>query len=186
MESRSTTPDEAALALDAAEASRARLARRLEVPSAFFTSIGAAIAVQIASAAVGISEQSARGLLLLLAGGAAFAVTAALQLARFRRRNGVWLAGLASRVVLGTATTASAVYVAALGAALWAAFSGAWWFVVAASIVGGVGYGLCGRRWLRVYRGDPEAHGRPESTAWLSLVALAALAGLVGLVIEHG
>lgn len=180
-----STPNEAAVALDAAEASRAQLARRLVLPSAFFASIGAAIAVQIASAAIGISNQNLRGLLLLIAGGAVFALTAAIQLARFRRRNGVWLAGLASRAVLGASTPGSTVYVAAMGTAVWAAFSEAWWFVAVFSVVGGLGYGLSGRRWLRIYRGDPAAHGRPDSTAWLALVALAALAGLVALVIEH-
>jgi len=185
MESSSTTPDDAALVLDAAEASRDQLAGRLEVPPFFFTSIGAAIAVQITSAAIGIANQNARGVLLVVAGAAVFALTAALQLARFRRRNGVWLAGLASRVVLGTATTASTVYLAAMAAAVWAAFSAAWWFVVVASVVGGVGYALCGRRWLRIYRGDPEAHGQPGSRALLALVVLAALTALVALVIQR-
>ena len=180
----SPTPDQAALVLEAAEASRDQLAGRLVVPPAFFTSIGAALAVQIASAAVGIARQDARGMLLLMAGAAVFALTAALQLARFRRRNGVWLAGLANRVVLGTATTASTVYVVTMGAAVWAAFSGAWWLVLVASVVGGVGYGLAGRHWLRIYRGVPEAHGQPGSRAWLALVVLASIAGLVALVIE--
>lgn len=185
MESSPTTPDQAALALEAAQASRDDLAGRLELPSAFFTSVGAAIALQIASAAVGISAQDARGMLLVVAGAAVFALTAALQLARFRRDNGVWLAGLAGWAVLGTTITASTVYAIAFGAAVWAAFSGAWWLVLVASALGGVGYGLCGRRWMRTYRGDPEAHGRPGSRAWLALVVLVAVAGLVTLVIRR-
>ena len=183
MESSPGTSAAAAAELDAAEAARDRLVARLDVPHGFYVAIAAAIAVQIASAAIGISSQTGRGLLLLAAGGAVFALVAALEVARFRRRNGVWLAGLASRVAFGGATAASSVYVAAMGGAAWAAFAEAWWLVVVASVAGGAGYALCGRRWLRLYRADPEAHGRPDSTALLALVASGAVIGLLMLVI---
>jgi len=185
MESNYTTDsDAAATALGAAEASKARLVGQLVLPSAFFTSIGAAIAVQIASAAAGISTQDLRGLLLAIAGMLIFALTASIQLARFRRANGVWLAGLMSRVVLGGSATGSAIYVAALGAALWAAFSAAWWLTAFAAAGGGLGYALAGSTWLGAYRSDPAEHGRPGSRLWLGIFAIVALAGMVALVLQ--
>jgi hypothetical protein len=106
------------------------------------------------------------------------------QIARFRRLNGVWLGGLASRVVLGTATVASVSYPVALGAAIWAAYGERWWLVAVWSSVGGAAYALSGRRWMRSYRGDPAAHARGESLAWLALVAAAAVGGLATLVLN--
>lgn len=185
MENVRPTPAEAAVALDEAESARARLAGGLVLPSAFLTSIGVAIAVQIASAATGISSQDSRGVLLAGAGLAVFALTAVVQLERFRRCNGVWLAGLASHVVLGTAAVGSGVYAAAFSGAVWSAFAGAWWLVATSSVAGGVGYGLCGRRWVSTYRSDPGTHGRPESTAWWAVLALTGLVGLVALVIQR-
>ncbi|MGH3055502.1 MAG: hypothetical protein ACRDL7_11055, partial [Gaiellaceae bacterium] len=59
---------EASAALNDAEASRATLAQRISTPSWFFTSIGAAIAVQIATTAVGLAETSPWTLAALVAG----------------------------------------------------------------------------------------------------------------------
>ena len=98
-----------------------------------------------------------------------FAAVAGIQLARFRRLNGVWLGGFASRVVLGTATAASVSYAVALGAAIWAAYADRWWLVALWSAVGGAAYALSGSRWMQTYRGDPAAHARGESLAWLAL-----------------
>lgn len=177
------TRDEAAAALIGAEASRAQLAGGLVLPSWFTTSIGAAIALQIGTAAVGLGDGSPWAWWALAAGLAVFVVVGAVQLARFRRRNGVWLGGLASRVVLGTGTLASSAYAVALGAAIWAAFEAQWGLVAVASSAGGAAYALGGRRWLATYRTAPEAHGRGESAAWLAVVSLAALGGLVLLVL---
>jgi len=175
------TAAEASAALSDAEASRAALAHRLATPSWFFTSMGAAIAAQIATSAVGFATGA---LWALAAGLAAFAAVAAVQLARFRRLNGVWLGGLASRVVLGTGTAASASYAIALGAAIWAAYEAQWWLVALGSIVGGAAYALSGRRWMRAYRARPAVHGRAESAAWLAVVGVAAIAGLALLLIK--
>lgn len=174
--------DEAAAALVGAEASRARLADGIVLPSWFATSIGVAIAVQIGTAAVGLGGGAPWA---LVAGLAVFVVVGVVQLARFRRRNGVWLGGLAGRVVLGTGTLASSSYVVALAAAIWAAFAGQWLLVVLASLAGGVAYALGGRRWLAAYRTAPEVHGRGESAAWLAIMSLAAVGGLVLLVVER-
>ena len=121
---------------------------------------------------------------LVAAGLAVFAAVAGVQLARFRRVNGVWLGGFASRVVLGTATAASAAYTVALGAAIWAAFGEHWWLVALWSVVGGAAYALSGGRWMRTYRGDPAAHARGESPAWLALITAAALGGLAMLALN--
>src|SRR5919205_246913 len=143
------TAEEASAALLDAEATRATLADHIATPSWFFVSMGVAIVAQIAT-------------------------VAGVQLARFRRLNGVWLGGLVSRVVLGTATAASVSYPVALGAAIWAAYGERWWLVALWSLVGGTAYALSGRRWMHTYRGDPAAHARGESLAWLAVATVAA------------
>jgi hypothetical protein len=177
------TPAAASTALNDAEASRATLAERITTPSWFFTSIGAAVAVQIASTAVGLGATSAATLSALVAGIVALAAVAGVQLARFRRLNGVWVGGLLSRVVLGTGALASASYAVAIVAATWAAFDAQWWLVVIWSTIGGGAYALSGRRWLGVYRAAPARHAQAESALWLGAMTVAALAGLALLLI---
>src|SRR3954454_20826131 len=178
------TPEEASAALVDAEATRATLADRIATPSWFFVSLGVAIAAQIAAVAVGLGDKQALdagelGTPWLPAPGLPlFAAVAGVELARFRRLNGVWLGGFASRVVLGTATAASVSYPVALGAAIWAAYGERWWLVALWSLVGGAAYALSGRRWMQTYRGDPAAHARGESLAWLALAVIAGLGGL--------
>src|ERR687895_2115362 len=175
------TSAEASAALNDAEASRATLAHGIAMPSWFFTSMGAAIATQIATTAVGLGDGAPW---VLAAGLAIFVAVAGVQLARFRRLNGVWLGGFASRVVLGTATAASVSYTVALAAAIWAAYGDGWWLVALWSAVGGAAYALSGGRWMHSYRGDPAAHARGESLAWLALVMAAAIGGLAMLVLN--
>lgn len=175
------TAAEAAAALTEAEASRSALAHGIATPPWFFTSMGAAIATQIATTAIGLGDGA---LWALAAGLAVFAAVAGVQLARFRRRNGVWVGGFASRVVLGTGMAASVSYVVALGVAIWAAYEAQWWLVALCSIAGGAAYALGGRRWMRAYRAEPAVHGRGESAAWLALIAAVGVAGLVLLVIN--
>lgn len=182
---RPPTRDEAAAALAGAEASRTRLAEDVVLPSWFATSIGAAIALQIGTTAVGLGEGSPWAPWVLAAGLAIFAVVGMVQLARFRAGNGLWLGGLAGRVVLGTGTLASSSYAVALGAAIWAAFDRQWALVAVAALAGGAAYALGGTRWLATYRAAPEEHGQGESAAWLAVLSLAATAGLVLLVLER-
>lgn len=174
MESKPSGP-EAAAALRDAEASRAAIAGGVATPSWFFTSMLIAIAVQIATTAVGLGDGP---VWVLVAGLGFFAAVAAVQLARFRRRNGIWLGGFASRVVLGTGTAASTSYAIAIGAATWAALAEQWWLVPLCALGGGAAYALSGLRWLRGYRAQPMARARGESAAWLALGGTAALAGL--------
>lgn len=169
------TAAEASAALSDAEASRAALAHGIATPSWFFTSMSAAVAAQVATTAVGLGADAPW---VMAAGLALFAAVAGMQLARFRRLNGVWLGGLASRVVLGTGIPASTSYAIALGAAIWAGYDARWWFVALWSIAGGAAYALSGRRWLRAYRALPAVHGRGEPVAWLAAVGVAAFAGL--------
>src|ERR1700712_895263 len=89
--SRPPTRDEAASALAAAEASRATLAERIVIPSGLYASLGAAIAVQLATTAIGLGSGP---VWVLVAGLVVFAAVAGAQLARFRRANGVWLRGV--------------------------------------------------------------------------------------------
>ncbi len=145
MESNPSVADASAALLDA-EAARTTLAGRIVTPSWFFASMGVAIAVQIATTAAGLGDGAPW---LVVAGLAVFGAVAGIQLARFRRVNGVWLGGFASRVVLGTGTAASVSYAAALAAAIWAAFGDHWWLVALWSAVGGAAYALSGRRWMQ-------------------------------------
>ena len=181
---RPATPAEAANAIAAAEAGSASLARRLVVPRLFLGSVGAAVALQIGTTATGLATQGSwSGSGWLLAGGLLlFLAVSGFQLARFRMLNGVRLDGLVSRVVGGTATAASLSYVAALGGAIWAAFTGTWWLVPLLAATGGVAYALSGRGWLRKYRCEPATHGRRESAASLGVLVVLALAGSVLLV----
>lgn len=175
------TAAEASAALTEAEASRATLAHGIATPSWFFTSMSAAVAAQIATTAVGLGADVPW---VMAAGLALFAAVAGMQLARFRRLNGVWLGGLASRVVLGTGIPASTSYAIALGAAIWAGYDARWWLVALWSTAGGAAYALSGRRWLRTYRALPAAHGRGESAVWLVPVSVAAFAGLAFLLMN--
>lgn len=181
MESKPSAIDAAAALLDAQDA-RARLAQGLVTPSWFFASLALAIAVQIATTAIGVAQDEPW---VLVGGAVAFLLVAGVQLARFRAVNGVWLGGLASRVVLGTATSASIVYVAALGVAIWAAYRDLAWLVVVSATLGGGGYAAAGRRWLTRYRAWPSDHARGESAALLVAAALVALAGLAVLVVNR-
>ena len=186
------TPGEAAAAIADAEAGRSSLASRVIVPRMFFVSIGAAVAVQISTAAIGLAgAQDEHGIefaahawpVWLLSGGVLFFVAvSAVQLARFRWLNGVWLGGLLSRVIGGTATAASISYAAALAGATWAAFAGAWWLVPLAAIAGGAAYALSGLGWMRTYRADPAFHSRGESATWLAVLTIVSLGCLVLLV----
>src|SRR3954470_21471305 len=139
---RRPTAEEASAALLDAEATRATLADQIATPSWFFLSMGVAIAVQVAAVAIGLGDKHAldNGELgspwLVAAGVAVFVAVAGVQLARFRRLNGVWLGGFASRVVLGGATAASVSYPVALGAAIWAAYGERWLLVALWSVVG--------------------------------------------------
>jgi hypothetical protein len=177
---RPTAPEASAALIDA-EASRAALAQRIATPSWFFTSMSAAIAAQIATTAVGLGEGAPWA---VAAGLAVFAAVAGVQLARFRRLNGVWLGGFASRVVLGSGFPASAAYMLALGGAIWAGHDARWWLVALWAIAGGVAYALAGRRWVRGYRAQPALHWRGETAVSLAALTAAALAGLALLLIN--
>ena len=187
------TPEDAAAALVEAEASRTRLAGALVLPSFFYAAIGAAVAVQIATAAFGIPRSNVQGdhfaddrawALAALAGGLAlFVLVAAIQLTRFRQLNGVWLGGLASHVVFGNDAAASTSYVVAFGASLWSGFEGIWWLVALCAVAGGAAYALSGLRWWRKYQGDPASHSRGESAGLIAILGALAVAGVVLLVV---
>jgi hypothetical protein len=180
-ERRRATAAEASAVLAEADAARARLAGRIATPSWFAASLGVAIAVQIATTAIGLGAGAPW---LIVVGLAAFAAVAGLQLARFRRLNGIWLGGFASRVVLGTATAASVSYGVAIAAAVWAAYGDRWWLVALWAALGGAAYALSGGRWLARYRLDPAANARGESLAWIAVMTAAAITGLATLVLS--
>lgn len=176
------SPSEAREVMADAESARSRLANGLRLPSSFHSSIGAAIAVQIAAGATGLAGQDVRGMVLVAGGLLVFAVVAGVQLARFRRLNGAWLGGLASQVVLGTAGLASLSYVAAFGLATWAAFASLWWLTTVGAVAGGAAYAWAGRRWWRSYQGAPAEHSRGESAVVLASAGVLAVVFLVVLV----
>src|ERR671934_473580 len=155
------TAEEASVALLDAEATRATLADHIATPSWFFVSMGVAIAAQIATVAVGLGDKHALDAgevdtpWVVAAGVAVFVALAGVQLARFRRLNGVWLGGFVSRVVLGGASAASVSYPIALGAAIWAAYGERWWLVALWSLAGGAASAPRGRPWMPPYPPRP-------------------------------
>jgi hypothetical protein len=178
------TPDEATAALLAAGFARQELSHRLITPSWFYTSIGLAIVIQTATLAVGVSLQTLAGIGIAVAGLVPFALVAWLQLARFRKINGVWISGLATRVVFGGGAAASTLHFLALGIALWAAFDQRWWLVVLCSIAGGAAYALSGALWVRSYRRDPAANSRGESIVLLVALVVLLLGAALTLILQ--
>ncbi len=172
-------PDDAAAVLDDAERSRTTMVGELALPPHYHLWIGSAVAVQIATAAVGVAVMEPWALVLLLGGALAFGLVAGLQIKRFRQLNGVWVSGFVSRAVLGSAVTASLGYAAGLASALTAAFAGLWWLVGLCAVGGGVAYALAGRRWWRRYTQDPSGNANAESAAMMALLVLLAGVGLV-------
>lgn len=168
--------------LAAAEAARTRLSRRLRLPSGFHASLGAAIAVQVGATAYALVDQTAARMLVLVAGALVFLAVALVQVARFRRLNGVRVEGLVSRAVFGTSTRSSVLYAAGLAAAVWAAFEGLGWLAAAASVATGAAYAASAHLWWRDYQLDPAGHARAESRTTLLLYGLVAAGGLVALV----
>jgi hypothetical protein len=156
------------------------------LPSWFHSSIGLAITVQTATLAVGVAAQSSAGIGLAVAGLVPFVLVAGVQLVRFRTLNGVRVGGLASRVVFGSDAAVSTAHLLGMAAAIWAAFEERWWLVGLCAIAGGVGYSLCGARWIRSYRGDPAAHSRGESVLLLVALGVPLFAGAVLLVVGAG
>jgi hypothetical protein len=185
MESTGASPEQAAAAIADAEAGRTSLVSEIVVPRLFFESIGAAVALQIGTTAAGLTAAGSWFGAVLVAGLVVFLAVSGYELARFRNLNGVWLGGLVSRVVGGTATAASVSYVAAFGGATWAALTDAWWLVPLFAVAGGAGYALSGRRWMRKYRSQPAGHSRGESAAFMTVVGVLAVGGLVLLVTQR-
>lgn len=177
-------PAAAAAALDASDRARSAIARSVQVPRGHDVLIGAAVAVQIATAVIGIASAddvgASEGSVLgwVAAGVVVFLVAALVEVVRFRRLNGVRLDGFTGRVVLGTDLWASLSYGGAAIVAYVAADSGLWWLALLVSSGGGAAYALCGRRWMRRYREVPERGLRTESRVLLGLylgVAVVAL-----------
>ncbi|BEP12325.1 hypothetical protein acdb102_06360 [Acidothermaceae bacterium B102] len=172
------SPEEASATLLAADQARTTMAQGLVLPSFLFASLGAAVALQLATTTLELVHDSVAGRWSLAAGVVAYLAVAATQLVRFRRLNGVWVGGLASRIVGGTAPAAMAAYVVAFVLAAWAADQKAWWLVVLGAVAGGAAYAWSGRRWWQNYLGAPAAHARAESAALLATIVVVALGGL--------
>jgi hypothetical protein len=183
MASMNAFPSDPAGELAAADNARLRLTSGLRLPSWFHISLGVAVAVQIAATAYGVAAQSAAGLVVVAAGCLVFFAVAWLQVRRFRRLNGVRVAGLTSRAVLGTSSQATLAEVAGLGGAIWAAFEGQPWLVGLAAIAGGAGYALSAHFWWRGYLADPAGHARAESRAAVLGYGVLTVAGIILLVV---
>ena len=88
------------------------------MPSWFFASLGAAIAVQIASTAVGVADPSSSTLAALASGIAVPVAVAGVQ-RRASAAQRIRLGGLSSASCFGTGTLASASYAVAAGRQSW-------------------------------------------------------------------
>jgi hypothetical protein len=178
------TPDDARAIVHAADSARDELSHEMRLPSWFYTSIGLAIVVQTVTLAVGVAAQTPAGIGLAVAGLVPFGLVAWLQLARFRRLNGAWISGLASRVVFGGGAGASTLHFLALGIALWAAFEERWWLVGVCAIVGGAAYAISGALWVRSYRSDPAGNSRGESILLLGALIVLLLGAVLMLILQ--
>ena len=185
MESNSVqrNPDDPRSVLAVADQARQRLAAGLRLPAGLHPTLAAAVAVQLGTAAYGISTHKATGLGVALAGVAVFLCVAVLTLYRFRRVNGVRVDGLAGQIILGTGATSTLVYVGAFAAATWAAFESHWWLVAVAAVTGGIGYAYGALRWWHAYRQDPAGRAGGPSPRMLSTLAVLACLGLVALLV---
>ncbi|MCM3886456.1 hypothetical protein [Frankia sp. R82] len=174
------SPDDAAAVLLAAERSQADLVAGLRLPRGFLPGLAVAIAVQILTAAVVVvlNDAVARGVAVL--GAALFVLVAGVQLVRFRRANGAWVAGLAHQVMLGCTTWSTLAYGGGLAGAAWAGFAGLWWLAALCAAAGGAGYAASGAWWIRRYRGDPQGHSR-RTAPWTTATATLVLLGGAGL-----
>jgi hypothetical protein len=172
-------PDDPRSVLAAADQARQRLAGGLRVPRGQHPALAAAVAVQVGTAGYGVANHAAVGLAAALAGVVVFLAVAAVTLYRFRRINGVRVDGLASQVVLGTGTAATAAYIGAFVIATWAAFESRWWLVAAAAAAGGVGYAWGALRWWHAYRRDPAGHAGGASPRLLAALAAVVFVGFV-------
>src|SRR5690242_17288272 len=94
-------------ALRDAERARDALAADIRIPAGQDLAIGAAVALQIITSVVGLTVDDAWARTVLVLGNAIFGLVALLQVVRFRRLNGVQIQGFVSRVILGSAMTAS-------------------------------------------------------------------------------
>jgi hypothetical protein len=188
------TPEDASAALRDATAARQHLAEAIVLPTYFFSSIAVAVAVQIFTTAVAVqlanttdetAGSTTAAATLGVGGLVVFGLVAGIQLVRFRRLNGAWVGGIASRVVLGSAKGASTVHVLAMAAAIGAALAEMWWLVALCAIAGGIAYAVSGARWMQAYRGAPDRYSRAESGLLLLALALPVIGGLVLLVAQH-
>lgn len=185
MESTPGGPDSegARTVLAGADDARRRLTSALRLPAGVVPAIATGVALQVATAAWGIAQQTTAGMVVLLVGLAVFALVAGFALHRFRRINGARVDGLAGQILLGTGPVATGAYLGALAAATWAAFDSQWWLVAIAAVAGGAGYAFGVRQWWRAYVGDPTAHARGASPRVLVAAALIAGLGLVALLV---
>jgi hypothetical protein len=176
--------DDPSSVLAAAGRARDRLTEGLRLPKGLFPALAVVIAVQVGAAGFGIAAQTTAGLALALAGTAVFLGVAALILVQFRRLNGVRLDGLASRIILGTGTPSTLVYMGTFATATWAAFESRWWLVATAAVVGGAAYSVSALLWWRAYRINPVERAGGTSPRTLALLALAACVGFAVLMVS--
>jgi hypothetical protein len=176
-------PPDPGSALAGADQSRQQLATNLRLPNGLHPALAGAVAIQVGTAAYGITSHEAPGLVVALAGLTVFLAVAGLMLYRFRRINGVRVDALTSHILLGEGPTSTTAYIGSFAAALWAANSSRWWLVAIAAVAGGVGYAFGLVRWWRTYRQDPAGHAGGISPRVLAALAALAVLGLVALML---
>lgn len=174
---------DASAALAAADDVRERLAGSLRLPAPLQAALAIALMAQLTTAAYGISAQTATGLGVVLAGAVTWLAVAVPALHRFRRVNGVRVDGLTSQVLLGPSGSSTVAYLAALGAATWAAFESRWWLVAVAAVAGGVAYAFGSAQWWRTYRRDPGLYSTGASPRVIGALSVLGAVGFVVLMV---
>lgn len=175
--------DELRAYLARADQSGSAFAAKVRLPPEFYPALAVALSAQITAAALGIAAQSVPGIAVSLAGVAFFFAAAGFLLYRFQQANGVRINGLITQVLFITGGPATLIYLGAFAAAVWAAFESAWWLVLLAAAVGGIGCTLSLRRWWGAYRRSPEKQEPGASALVFAGIAAAVFLGLLALVV---
>ena len=178
-----SSSNDAAAQLAAAERMRETFTTELRLPTGFHVLLGAATSAFGASIALTAGRAGTElSAVACLVGIVTFLSTAGYLMWRFRVTNGAHVDGLLTRAIFGSTWEASVAFCLPLALATWAAIGGLTWLAVVLSVVGGVAYAACARRWWAAYRRDPVGHTEGESTLVLTLALVAVAVGGIVLV----
>jgi hypothetical protein len=174
-------PDDRLMALAVADQARRRLTSGLRLPAGLYLALGAAVAVQLGTAAYGIAARQLPGWLSCWPG---WRFSWAWQRSCCTgsagpTESGSTVSPARSSSRLGPPPRSSTLARSPPG--IWAAFDSLWWLVAVAAVAGGTGCALGARHWWHAYRHDPAGHARGASPRALGGFAALACLGFPAL-----